>query len=116
MKIEIGGVNHSLTFNMGMLRLLSKEYGIDPLKFDDLSTEKMVDLVYSIAYCAVVATCKIEKKEAPSKEVIEEAVDNLHPSMMLQIVNWLTSSMTTPKEIVEASQGGGEQQETFHVE
>lgn len=99
MQIVLGNKEEKLTFNMGFLRLLVKEYNIDPLNLGSLDGTKYMDLGYAIIYCGIAITAKIEGKEQPSKLDVEALVDEMHPSDINEVVMGLMDWIQTPKKL-----------------
>jgi hypothetical protein len=116
-KLLLQGEPHELTFNMGFLRLMNKEYGIDPLNIGELSGDAYFALVYAIIFCGIATTCKQRKIETPSKEDVENEIDQLHPNAVSEFVVAFSNWMKTPDEIQDktATKEGAKASEPFQV-
>jgi hypothetical protein len=108
MDITLGGVKYPLTFNMGFIRRVNSEYGIDLIKGANLDqTEDYFNFCYAALHCGTEG--KISKEDAP------KLVDEMHPMQVKQIVEAFLQWMTTPPEVAEKpSKEGGKKKSTFH--
>lgn len=115
MVIEIGGVKHPLTFNMGFLRMVLKEYGLDLIAGIEVSGDNNYTFLYALVYCGVATTAKVEGKENPiTKQQAEDYVDSLHPQKVGEITKAFQDWMTSPQE-TKPKEDGKKKKNTFHA-
>ncbi|HEX8333844.1 MAG TPA: hypothetical protein VF622_14580 [Segetibacter sp.] len=95
MNIVLEGHSYELTFNMGFLRTLFKEYGFDLVKGVEIDAGNYSDYVSGIVYSAI----KTGDKNAPiTKEQVLAYVDTLSPARGSKIVMEATKWMTVDDE------------------
>lgn len=120
-KIKLGEVEYNLTFNMGFLKRLFSDYGIDALKIDwakiNTSFAEMSSFTQGLFCAGVNNTLRQQRKEVISKDEIELIAEQMHLNDMTYLISAFTNWMVTPQETLNGTEKEeGSKAQTFHVE